>query len=74
MVAVWIILSPKILLFFLVIRLLNKWFFAKTNQFTLQGRQMMDQWENFRDYLLQRECKDIHSVSRASLDSTALQQ
>ena len=74
MVAVWIILSPEILLFFLVIRLLTKWFFAKTNQFTLQGRQMMDQLENFRDYLLQREYKDIHSVSRASLDSTALQQ
>jgi len=35
---------------------------------------MMDQLEDFRDYLLQRQSRVILSVSRVSLGSTALQQ
>ena len=67
---IWIFLSPELIFFFLILRGLNRWFFAKTKQYTLQGRRKMDQLEDFRDYLLQRRPKDISSVPRTSVYST----
>ncbi len=67
---IWIFLSPELIFFFLILRGLNHWFFAMTEQYTLQGRRIMDQLEDFRDYLLQRRPKDISSVPRTSVYST----
>ena len=67
---IWKFLSPELIFFFLILRGLNRWFFAKTKQYTLQGRRKMDQLEDFRDYLLQRRPKDISSVPRTSVYST----
>ena len=67
---IWIFLSPELIFFFLILRGLNRWFFAKTKQYTLQGRRIMDQLEDFRDYLLQHGPKDISSVPRTSVYST----
>jgi hypothetical protein len=67
---IWIFLGPELIFFFLILRGLNRWFFAKTNQYTLQGRRIMDQLEDFRDYLLQHGPKDISSVPRTSVYST----
>ena len=67
---IWIFLSPELIFFFLILRGLNRWFFARTKQYTLQGRHIMDQLEDFRDYLLQQGPKDISSVSRTSIYST----
>jgi hypothetical protein len=46
---IWIFLGPELIFFFLILRGLNRWFFAKTKQYTLQGRRKMDQLEDFRD-------------------------
>ena len=67
---IWIFLSPELIFFFLILRGLNRWFFAKTKQYTLQGRRIMDQLEDFRDYLLQHGPKAISSVPRTSVYST----
>ena len=67
---IWEFLSPQLIFFFLILRGLNRWFFAKTKQYTLQGRRIMDQIEDFRDYLLQHGPKDISSVPRTSVYST----
>jgi len=67
---IWIFLSPELIFFFLILRGLNRWFFARTKQYTLQGRRIMDQLEDFRDYLLQHRPKDISSVPRTSVYST----
>ena len=67
---IWKFLSPELIFFFLILRGLNRWFFAKTKQYTLQGRRIMDQLEDFRDYLLQHGPKDISSVPRTSVYST----
>ena len=67
---IWIFLSPELIFFFLILRGLNRWFFAKTKQYTLQGRRIMDQLEDFRYYLLQHRPKDISSVPRTSVYST----
>ncbi len=67
---IWKFLSPELIFFFLILRGLNRWFFARTKQYTLQGRHIMDQLEDFRDYLLQQGPKDISSVSRTSIYST----
>ena len=64
---IWIFLSPELIFFFLILRGLNRWFFSKTKQYTLQGRRIMDQLEDFRDYLLQHRPKDISSVPRTSV-------
>ena len=67
---IWEFLSPQLIFFFLILRGLNRWFFARTKQYTLQGRRIMDQIEDFRDYLLQHGPKDISSVPRTSVYST----
>ena len=67
---IWIFLSPELIFFFLILRGLNRWFFAKTKQYTLQGRRIMDQLEDFMDYLLQQPPKNISSVPRTSIYST----
>ena len=67
---IWKFLSPELIFFFLILRGLNRWFFAKTNQYTLQGRRIMDQLEDFMDYLLQQPPKNISSVPRTSIYST----
>ena len=67
---IWKFLSPELIFFFLILRGLNRWFFAKTKPYTLQGRRIMDQLEDFRDYLLQHGPKDISSVPRTSVYST----
>ena len=71
---IWILLSPELIFFFLILRGLNRWFFAKTKHYTLQGRQIMDQLEDFQDYLLQRRPKDISSIPRESVDITFSEQ
>ena len=60
---VWKFLSPEVLVFMLVLRLLNRWFCGKIQPYTVEGRKVMDQLEGFREHLLQKQPKAVPSFS-----------
>ena len=59
-------LSPEVLVFMLVLRLLNRWFCEKTQPYTVEGQKKMNQLDGFREYLLQKQSKAEPSFSIAS--------
>ncbi len=60
---VWKFLSPEVLVFMLVLRLLNRWFCGKIQPYTVEGCKVMDQLEGFREHLLQKQPKAVPSCS-----------
>ena len=49
---VWKFLSPEVLVFMFVLRLLNRWFCGQTRPYTVEGRKTMNLLEGFREHLL----------------------
>ncbi|MEE2717321.1 MAG: hypothetical protein VX610_07840, partial [SAR324 cluster bacterium] len=60
---VWKFLSPEVLVFMFVLRLLNRWFCGKNQTYTVEGRKVMDQLEGFREHLLPTPSKATSSLS-----------
>ena len=67
-------LSPEVLVFMLVLRLLNRWFCGKIQPYTVEGRKVMDQLEGFREHLLQKQPKAVPSFSGTRVRRSASEE